>query len=205
MSNGVTVLDLLDEMEEILEVASSVPLTSRVIVEPAEMKDLIEKIKKSLPDDVQQARWISNERERILGEAKSEYKKIIMEAKKEADRLVEESVILRRARNIATEIYAAADDYSEEMTLKTYDYMESSMRNLEERITEMDDKYRETMNNYQQAMDEFNRNMMDHMTGCFDSINNIIEKDREEVIKLSEDVSTRSKPVHRISVDFDGE
>ena len=35
----------------------------------------------SLPDDVQQAKWVKDEKERILSEAKSEYEKIIIEAK----------------------------------------------------------------------------------------------------------------------------
>ena len=212
MSNGVTVLDLLDEMEEIIETASTVPLTAKVVVEAEEMQDLIKKTRESLPDDVQQARWIRNEKERILSEAKQEYTRIIMEAKKEADRLVEDSIILRRARSMATGIYEAADDYSEEMTLKTYDYMESAMRNMEERIADMDDHYRETMQKYIETMDqyhdamqEYNSKLYNQMTSCFNGISSTIERDREEIIELSEDVSARPKPVHKISVDFDSE
>ncbi len=42
----------------------------------------------ALPDDVQQAKWIRDERDRILADAKAEYERIIREAKKQADYLV---------------------------------------------------------------------------------------------------------------------
>ena len=41
----------------------------------------------ALPDDVQQAKWIRDERDRILADAKAEYERIIREAKKQADYL----------------------------------------------------------------------------------------------------------------------
>ena len=67
------VLDLLGEIEEIVDTSSGVPLTGKIMVDSNEILQLVNEIKDALPDEIQQAQWIKNERDRILGEAKTEY------------------------------------------------------------------------------------------------------------------------------------
>ena len=81
----MTVLDLLDELEDIMDTASNVPLTGKVMVDKEEVMELVNDIRRSLPDDMKQAKWLKDEQNRILDDAKSEYKKLIVEAKKQAD------------------------------------------------------------------------------------------------------------------------
>ena len=59
------------------------------MVDAEEIFQIVREIRLALPDDVQQAKWIRDERDRILGEAKAEHERIIREAKKQADYLVE--------------------------------------------------------------------------------------------------------------------
>ena len=86
----MTILDLLDEIEDIVETASTVPLTNKIMVDGNELMEIVKEIRISLPDDVQQAKWVRDEKGRILSEAKEEYEKIIVEARKQADYLVDE-------------------------------------------------------------------------------------------------------------------
>ena len=69
------VLDLLNELEEVLDMASGVPLVKKVMVDPDEVTDIVKEIRQELPDEIQQAQWIKNERERILNEARLNMKK----------------------------------------------------------------------------------------------------------------------------------
>ena len=56
------VLELLDELDEIIEVASSVPVVRKVMVDPNEITEIVKEIRLELPDEIQQAQWIKNER-----------------------------------------------------------------------------------------------------------------------------------------------
>lgn len=58
---------------------------------------------------MQQAKWIRDERDRILADAKAEYERIIREAKKQADYLVETDDITLRATKLAQEIREDAE------------------------------------------------------------------------------------------------
>ena len=74
----MTVIDLLEEIEEIVETSSKVPMTNKIMVDGNELLEIVKEIRSSMPDDVQQAKWINDEKSRILSEAKEEYEKIIV-------------------------------------------------------------------------------------------------------------------------------
>ena len=52
----MTVLDLLDELEEIVDTAPNVPLTGKIMVESSEVLEIVDDIRKALPEDVKQAK-----------------------------------------------------------------------------------------------------------------------------------------------------
>ena len=104
----MTVLDLLEELEDIVNTASTVPLTNKVMVDGEEILEIVKDIRQSLPDDVQQAKWIKEQKDNIIAEAKQEYEKVQIEAKKHADYLVDEHQIVSKAQKKADGIQKEA-------------------------------------------------------------------------------------------------
>ena len=86
------VLELLEEIEEIVDTASGFPLTGKIMIDSQELLEIVREIRAELPDEIQQAQWIKNERERIIAEAKNEYEAVIADAKRQAETLVENHV-----------------------------------------------------------------------------------------------------------------
>ena len=76
------VLELLEEIEEIVDTASGFPLTGKIMVDAQELLEIVRgDLRHELPEEIQQAQWIKNERERIIAEAKNEYEAVIADAK----------------------------------------------------------------------------------------------------------------------------
>ena len=69
--------ELIKEIEEIVNTASGVPLTGKVMVEGEEIINILNDIEACLPDEIKQARWIQSEKDRILSEAKKEYETVV--------------------------------------------------------------------------------------------------------------------------------
>ena len=161
------VLELLDELDEIIEVASSVPVVRKVMVDPNEITEIVKEIRLELPDEIQQAQWIKNERTRILDEAKIEYERIIEEAKQKAEKLVEEDEITILSKNKAEEILRIARENSSVMKMSILDYTDSMLYNLQEKVDQM----------YQVYFTD----MMDDLQNTFEKINNNITASRNEV------------------------
>ena len=161
------VLELLDELDEIIEVASSVPVVRKVMVDPNEVTEIVKEIRLELPDEIQQAQWIKNERTRILDEAKAEYEQIIADARAKADKMVEEDEITIRAKERAEEILRIARDNSSVMKMSILDYTDSMLYNLQEKVDEVYATYF--------------TDMYDQLQGTFDKINANISASRSEV------------------------
>ena len=65
-------LSLVNMIEELVENASGVPFSGKCMLDRDEMLDLIRELKERLPEDIKQARWIKEERNKIISEAQRE-------------------------------------------------------------------------------------------------------------------------------------
>ena len=74
------IFTLLDELEEYLEGVKAVPFTNKCIADKEDILDIIKEIRLKLPDELKQAKWVKEERSRILVEAKKEADGIVKEA-----------------------------------------------------------------------------------------------------------------------------
>lgn len=161
------VLELLDELDEIIEVASSVPVVRKVMVDPNEVTEIVKEIRLELPDEIQQAQWIKNERTRILDEAKAEYEQILNEARQKAEALTENDEITVKAKARAEEILRVAKENSSVMKMSILDYTDTMLFNLQEKVDQLYAAYF--------------TDMYDDLQGTFERINMNISSSRNEV------------------------
>ena len=161
------VLELLDELDEIIELASSVPVVRKVMVDPNEVTEIVKEIRLELPDEIQQAQWIKNERTRILDEAKAEYDNIIKDAQEKAAALVEQDEITVRAKERADEILRVAKENCSVMKMSILDYTDGMLYNLQEKVDQMYATYF--------------TDMYDDLQNTFEKINTNIANSRNEV------------------------
>ena len=171
MEDTMKVLELLEELEDIVDAATKVPMMSKVMVEAEDVFSIIREIRLALPDDVQQAKWIRDERDRILADAKTEYERIIREAKKQADYIVETNEITARATKLAQEIKDDANINAKILKMKTYDYVDKILYDMQAKMDEMNMRY-------------FGE-MYSNLEKTFDQINQTLSANREEIKDLA--------------------
>ena len=186
MEDTTKVLDLLDELEDLIEEAMAVPLTNKVVLEAEEIFAIVKDIRLSLPDDMQQAKWIRDERDRILAEAKVEYERIIREAKKQADYLVETDDITKRATKLANEIVEDAEVNARLLKMKTYDYVDKMLYDMQGKMDELNMKYF--------------WEMYTNLAHTFEEIGDTLNANREEIITLA----YKTQSVTKGSVETEG-
>ena len=104
----MTIENLLEEIETILEEGKSVPFTSNLLVDAQAIKTAIEDIRLNMPDELMQARKIASERKEILAGAQENADKIIEKAHLRAKEIISEDEITRGAEAQAAEILQQA-------------------------------------------------------------------------------------------------
>ena len=125
------VFTLLESLEEILESSSKVPFSTKVMVDAGELRDIIEDIRLKLPDELKQAKWVKEERQRILEEAQKEADDIVKEAENRIISMINENEITKKAYEKKAEIIETANEMSREISKGTKDYADNILEGLE--------------------------------------------------------------------------
>ena len=165
------VLELLDEIEEIVDTASGVPLTGKLLIDGDELTEIVKEIRIALPEEIQQAQWIKEERQRILDEAKKEYEIIVQDAKRQADIMVEENEITARAKTRAMEMTRQTEANIKQLKLDTYSYVDKILYEFQEKMEHMNGVY-------------FG-DMFTNLQKTFDGINRTVQSNRMEIKDLA--------------------
>jgi vacuolar-type H+-ATPase subunit H len=87
----------LDKLEDFVANSKRIPLSSSVAVNEAEFYDLLDDIRATLPNELKQARLVSKERDRILGEAQRKEEELLAKAEKRAEAMVQQTEIIKQA------------------------------------------------------------------------------------------------------------
>jgi hypothetical protein len=130
----VELLNALNEMEEIIETGFKVPMTRKVMVDEELVLDMMDRIRTTLPEEIRQAKWIIQEREKVMSDTKKEAGKLLEDVQKEMERQVDENEITRLARKKADEIIERAEMVAQEIKQGARDYADDILHDVELRI-----------------------------------------------------------------------
>ena len=124
-------LELLDELEEVIAQGASVPFSGRCILERDELMDIVQDLKLKLPDDLKQAKWIKEDRQRILNEAQTEADEIIKAANEKGISMINEHEITQQAMEQARQIIDKAKAEAKEIIDSSYNYADRLLETVE--------------------------------------------------------------------------
>ncbi len=128
------IFTLLETLEDIIENAKAVPFTEKVIVDKNDILDLIKEIRLKLPDELKQAKWIKEERERIMAEAHKDADDIVKEAENRIISMIDEHEITRKAYDKKEEIVAQANEMHRTIVRDTNVYADELLANVEDTV-----------------------------------------------------------------------
>ncbi len=96
--------EILDDMDELLDKAGSVPFAShKSIIDGERMRELISDIRLNLPQEIKHAKMVAFDRDRIIKEAEAKAEQIVRQAEDRAKTIVSQESIVREAKNRAIE------------------------------------------------------------------------------------------------------
>lgn len=131
------VLSLIDEIEDIIEAASGIPFSGKVMIDKDEVLDIIQDLRIKLPDEIKQAAWIKNERQRILTEAQRDAEMLMQDAEMKLEDLIDKEQITRKAKERGEEIINKAQISAKEIRLGSLEYADNILEQQQESLKEM--------------------------------------------------------------------
>lgn len=140
---------LLEDLEDVLDDATSMPMTKKSLVDVDKIKTIIEDIRLNTPQETKQAKAIVDSRNSILEEAKKERDDIIAQAQAQARELVARDQITQTAQAEAADIIAKAkeegDAYVKEAQNQASEILGNATAKANEMLTNAQNKSREML------------------------------------------------------------
>ena len=130
------IFTLLENIEDILEKSKGVPFSNKVLVDKEEILEIISELRLKLPEELKQAKWIKEERQRILVEAQKEADDIVKEAENRIISMIDEHEITKKAYEKKAEIIETANEMSREISKGTKDYEDNLLNGIEVSLQE---------------------------------------------------------------------
>lgn len=127
----VEVLDILNDLEELVEESTKIPLTGKVLIDADELLDYVDRIRAVLPDEIKQAKWITREHQRIIADAEQEAKRIVVITQEEISKQAGETEIARQAQEYAEQLVAKAQNSALDIRGGASEYADDVLRSLE--------------------------------------------------------------------------
>jgi F0F1-type ATP synthase membrane subunit b/b' len=123
--------DVIHQLEEIVHSARSMPLSTSALVHRQDLLDLIETLKRSLPEEIARARTILRDAEDVIQRGREQAGRLIAEAKAERERLVSKTEVMEVAAREAERLMAQAEAHSKRIRNEAERYVEGKLATFE--------------------------------------------------------------------------
>ena len=125
-NHQLDLLSLLDQLQEVVETSTRLPLSDRVVVSVDALLDLVDAIRAAIPEDVIEAERVLQEQQRFLEDARAEAERMLEQAREQSKFMLQEHSIIKaaemraerlvnQARREAEEVMASADEYVQKL------------------------------------------------------------------------------------------
>lgn len=126
----MSIKTLLDEMENMLVEAARLPFTNKRVLEEDDLARFLDEFREKLPKEIEEAKRIIAERQRILDEAQQEAQSIIEQAKSYGIKLTDENLINKQAQEQAYELVAQAHKTARDLQTDAVSYADEVFKHV---------------------------------------------------------------------------
>lgn len=125
----------IQQLEELISQAKSMPLSSSVLMNREEILELVQGMRDALPEEIKQARWVVKDREELLAKARRDAEGIVQEGREEQDRLIADQEVVKEAQREAERVLGEARDEARQIRLEAEDYVDAKLASFEITLT----------------------------------------------------------------------
>jgi F0F1-type ATP synthase membrane subunit b/b' len=154
----------IQQLEDMVKEAKSMPLSSSALLNRDELLELVEQMKTSLPEEVKQARWVVRDREELLAKARRDAEKIVEDARAEQLRMATREEIVQRAKQESERIVAEAGEEARKMRLEAEDYVDGKLAQFENALQRFAEDFDVTRNALDRTLEQV-RAGREHLRG----------------------------------------
>ena len=141
------ILEIIEALEEKIDKAMNIPFINKALMDKDELLADLEDIRLQLPEELKQARWMKEERKKIISEAQQEAESIIKAAEEKTIQMVQEHEITKKAYERATSMIDSAKENAQETRKQTLEYCDEILYGMQQKFESLIETLKESRNN----------------------------------------------------------
>ncbi len=127
---------LIDRLEDLIDEGRHVWFSKLTLIDEERALELIDQMRISIPEEIDKAQRIMNQRDRLIAQANEEAARIVELAREKRDGLIERDAITQAARNQAANIIEEARQEAEAIRADADAYVLEVLRKLEGQLVD---------------------------------------------------------------------
>ena len=177
MDRQMQIEEILASMEEYLEQAKGVPFSDKFMVDREKLFDMITDIRLKMPTEIEQSKWVLEEKNRIIVEAQQEAAQKIKEAEEERLKMINEHEVTKKAYAQAEEIVDNAKRVSKDMRMGAKEYADDLLMQIDDQMKQLASFTNEEMSKVMSNLDARSKDF----TQLIDQKIRILQQNRKEL------------------------
>jgi cell division septum initiation protein DivIVA len=125
---------LVDRLEDLIDEGRHIPMTKMTVIDEERALEIIDQMRISVPEEVDKATRILNQKDRLLAQANEEAARIIELAKEKGEALIQRDAIVQSAQNRAANIIEQAKQDAEGIRAEADTYVLGVLGELENHL-----------------------------------------------------------------------
>jgi cell division septum initiation protein DivIVA len=125
------IVELTERLHHLVHSAKKLPLGDQLRVNGQEIRDILDQMRATIPDEIKEAHWIAQERQDILAQAKREAEQIAAETRERQTQLASHHELIHQAEHAAEKIIKDARAHEDEIRQGAEDYADEILNTFE--------------------------------------------------------------------------
>jgi vacuolar-type H+-ATPase subunit H len=134
----VDILYLVDRLENLIATSRRMPLVNQIILKEADILNIVDQLRTTIPDEIKQARRVIQDKERILAQAQAEANTLLARAREESELAVNREGLLKAAEMRSQELLQRAGEEAEQLKNEADGYVVETRRALRDHLNNIE-------------------------------------------------------------------
>lgn len=147
---------LVDRLEDLIDEGRHVPLSKYTLIDEERALEIIDQMRISIPEEIEKARRVMQQRERVMAQAAEEAERMVSLAREKGDTMVHREAITQAAQNRAANILEQARQEAESLGAEADEYVLGVLGELESQLIRILTVIRNGMNTVTQRREDEN-------------------------------------------------
>lgn len=209
----ITVLDQLDQLEEVVLEGSRIPFSGGRLVNEQDAIELMDAVREAIPQQLTQADDLLRKREEFIERARQQAEEIVSQARREREQLINQASIRQEAERQGNELREQARLQCEQMVLQTRQQLAQSEQELQGRMAQLEQQYtarrqqleQEAQARRQQLEQEAadrGRQLLEQHERARQQAMQELEGMRQEALRIQRESQAEAERLHNEAVQF---